>query len=303
MRNRQQMKSDIDIVNANRFVTEYMQMDDTSISQPNSPIQVYPLHTTSSLINLPTPLFRAEYNFLLLFTDGEVNQQVDNEVLNLKANDVLFVREGHLNAIQSISTNIKGYFIYIDSTLLPNLFSESSLLSLITYHPKHTVLPEDMEWMCKCVELVIQSKDDSTKLAELQTSLLKAIMLKLADSSQLMSFNPDRTTEITMLFKELVYKNFKYEREVSFYAHTLAISENYLNRCVKHITGKPPKQHLNEVVIYHSQMLLQDFSKDISQIAFELNFQDPSYFGRLFKQITKLSPTQYRTSIMHVLSE
>ncbi|MDQ3534584.1 MAG: helix-turn-helix domain-containing protein, partial [Bacteroidota bacterium] len=67
--------------------------------------------------------------------------------------------------------------------------------------------------------------------------------------------------------------------------------------------NKAPKQHINEVVIYNSKVLLQDFSKDISQVAFELNFSDASYFGRLFKQITKLTPSQYRNSIKQDLSE
>jgi AraC-like DNA-binding protein len=81
------------------------------------------------------------------------------------------------------------------------------------------------------------------------------------------------------------------------------VSENYLNRCVKYTTNKPPKQHINEVVIYHSKVLLQDPNKDISQISYDLNFTDPSYFGRLFKQLTRQSPTEYRNSIRHDLSE
>jgi AraC-like DNA-binding protein len=57
------------------------------------------------------------------------------------------------------------------------------------------------------------------------------------------------------------------------------------------------------MVIVHSKVLLQDVSKDISQVAFELNFSAPSYFGRLFKQLTKQTPTEYRNSFMQGLSE
>ncbi len=79
-----------------------------------------------------------------------------------------------------------------------------------------------------------------------------------------------------MLFKELLYNNFIQNREVKFYADALAVSENYLNRCVNQITNKPPKQHINELVIAHSKVLLQDRAKNIAQIAFALNFSDPS---------------------------
>jgi AraC-like DNA-binding protein len=105
-----------------------------------------------------------------------------------------------------------------------------------------------------------------------------------------------------MLFKELLYENFIKNRDVKFYAHSLSVSENYLNRCVRHITNKSPKQHINEMVIVHSKVLLQDCSKDISQVAFELNFSAPSYFGRLFKQLTKQTPREYRNSFTQGLS-
>ena len=106
-----------------------------------------------------------------------------------------------------------------------------------------------------------------------------------------------------MLFKELVYENFIQHREVHFYAEALAVSDNYLHRCVNHITGISPKQHIYEVVIYHSKILLRDAAKDIAQIAFELNFSDPSHFGRLFKQITQQTPTAYRNTLVQALSE
>ena len=41
----------------------------------------------------------------------------------------------------------------------------------------------------------------------------------------------------------------------------------------------------------------------ISEIAFELNYGDPSYFGRLFKKITGVTPSEYRTNFMQDLSE
>lgn len=292
------MKSNFDLVNYEKFITQYTNLNDNPfIAQKKNLIQIHPLSTTAPLIKVPTPLFRTEYNFFLFFSQGEVRQQVNNDIIELKANDALFIREGHLNSIKSISSNSKGYFIYIDSALISQVFTESTLLSNFTFNPKHTVSQFDMEWICKCLDLMTQLKDINNNSVEIQISLLKAIIIKLANNSKTITSKPDRQTEISMLFKELVYENFKEKRKVTFYAKSLSVTENYLNRCVKKNTGKSPKLHINEVVIYHSQILLQDFSKDISQIAFELNFYDSSYFGRLFKQITKQTPSKYRNSI------
>jgi AraC-like DNA-binding protein len=106
-----------------------------------------------------------------------------------------------------------------------------------------------------------------------------------------------------MRFKELVYEHVATNREVAFYADALAVSENYLNRCVNQLTRKPPKQHINEMVILRGKVLLQDRAKDIAQVAVELNFADPSYFGRLFKQVAQQTPTDYRNAFWQGLSE
>lgn len=291
-----------DIVNFDRFVAQYMDTNtDPFVFQPSA-IQIYPLSIASSRIKPPTPPFRASYNFLLIFLAGGGTQQIDNDIFELKPNDILFIREGHLNAIKSIDSATDGFFIYIDSTLLPQIFATNALLHRFTFYPKQSVSRSEMEWLCQCCELIFRQKTDKLYATEIQVALLKAMVLKLAEASASRLSKPDRQSEITMLFKGILYENFHKSRNVKFYADSLAVSENYLNRCVNYSTNKSPKQHISELVIVHSKVLLQDHSNDISQVAYELNFSDPSHFGRLFKQMTRQTPTQYKNSFMHGLS-
>jgi AraC-like DNA-binding protein len=144
---------------------------------------------------------------------------------------------------------------------------------------------------------------DQGYAADIHCALLRAMVLKVAQASATTRCQPDRPAEITMRFQELVYEHVTTRREVAFYASALAVSENYLNRCVRQLSGKSPKQHLSEMVILRSKVLLQDRSKDIAQVAADLNFADPSYFGRLFKQVTRQTPTEYRNTLWPGLSE
>ena len=292
-----------DVVNFTKFVSQFMGNNDEPFEYKQSQIQLYPLSIATTFIEAPVPLFRADYNFLLLFSAGGGEQQVDNDIFELKSNDVLFIREGHLNAIKSINPSTDGYYIYIDSVLLSHIFANKFILNRFSFNPKHSVSSVDMKWICQCCDLLLQHKNNSAFSTEVEISMLKTIILKLAETWANNSLKPNRQSEITMLFKELLYENFMDRKDVNFYADSLAVSENYLNRCVNYVTNKPPKQHINELLIGHSKVLLQDFSKDISQVAFNLNFSDPSYFGRLFKQITKLTPTEYRYSIRQDLSD
>jgi len=296
-------QKNFDIVNFEGFVSKFMEDTPQSFDYNLAPFQIYPLSIALSFIKPPTPLFRTDYNFLLLFSEGGGEQQIDNDILELNANDVLFIREGHLNAIKSINPNTNGYYIYVDNLLVSNIFTDKALLNRFTFNPKHSVSKIEMEWLSQCCNLMINHKNNFIESREVEVSLLKAIILKLAQTWPAALSKSDRQSEISMHFKELLYENFMNQRDVKFYADSLAVSVNYLNRCVNCATNKAPKQHINEIVIYHSKVLLQDFSKNISQIAFELNFQDASYFGRLFKQITKLTPSQYRNSLTQDLSE
>ena len=295
------MKSDI--LNFGSFVAQFMGNNAKPFIYEQSPIQIYPLNIASTFINAPIPLFRADYNFILLFSNGGGKQQVDYEIFELNTNDVLFIREGHLNAIKLIDPTTQGYYIHIDSVILNQVFDNKSLLNRFSFNPKHSVSKLEMNWLCKCCDLIVDQKYNAANSTEIEISLLRAIVQKLAKSWPPASSKPNRQFEITMVFKELLYENFMQRRDISFYANLLAVSENYLNRCVNNVTNKPPKQHINELLINHSKILLLDYSKDISQVAFELNFSDPAYFGRLFKQVTRLTPTQYRNEVMQDLSE
>jgi AraC-like DNA-binding protein len=292
-----------DVVTFERFVARYMDTGTEAFVFQTRAIQIYPLSVAEAFIKPPTPLFKAEYSFLLLFSVGGGQQQVDNETLELNPNDVLFIREGHLNAIKSIAAGTQGYYIHIENALLPHIFTDGALLHRLTFYPKHSVSAAEMEWLCQCCELIIGQTGGPGYSEAIQAALLKAMVLKVAEASATTLCKPDRPSEITMRFKELVYDHVTTNREVTFYANALAVSENYLNRCVNHLTKKPPKQHITEMVILRSKVLLQDRAKDIAQVAFELNFSDPSHFGRLFKQVTRQTPAEYRSAFAQGLSE
>lgn len=289
-------------IDFDKFVAQHMGNEKEQFVYENNSIQIYPLSIANTFIKPPVPLFRAEYNFLLLFTRGGGVQQIDDKTIDLQANDILFIREGHLNGIKSIAPDTQGYYIYLDNVVMSQVFSDRSLLNRFTFNPKHAVDSEDMDWLCKCCELLTAQSNSKKYFQDAQSSLVKAIFSRLASSWPATHSIPDRPSEITLLFKELLYENFMSKREVNFYADMLAVSENYLNRCVKQVTGKTPKQHINERVIDHSKVLLQDSSQDISQIAFDLNFSDPAYFGRIFKQLTRQTPSEYRNAHWQVLS-
>ena len=268
-----------------------------------APLQIYDLNTTTEYLQIPTPLFRPDYNFMVHVTKGSTKQQVDNELISIAEHDVLFVKQGHITAMKQVDPAITGHFILFEESVLNHILSKHELIQIFATNAVIKLSKETSVWLNSLLGLLGQEFRDENSNIEICYSLMQAAFQKIILSDKELNKKIHRGNEITFSFKELVYKYHTTDKSVSFYADKLKISVNYLNRCIKQTTGIAPKEWINNVSILQSQILLQDLTKDISEIAFELNYEDPSYFGRLFKKITGTTPSQYRNSFMHDLSE
>lgn len=77
-------------------------------------------------------------------------------------------------------------------------------------------------------------------------------------------------------------------------ANKLAVSQRYLSDTLKQETGKTTTEHLQLFLIDEAKNILLKPNKSISEVAYELGFEYPQYFSRLFKKKEGLSPTEYR---------
>ena len=103
-----------------------------------------------------------------------------------------------------------------------------------------------------------------------------------------------RKDDICQNFMKLLMSHYKECRDVKFYADKLYITPKYLSNTLKAVTGKKAGQMIDEYVVLQAKILLSSTNMTIQQISEELNFANQSFFGRYFKRITGLSPTQYR---------
>lgn len=103
-----------------------------------------------------------------------------------------------------------------------------------------------------------------------------------------------RRTTYVQDFMRLVHHNYTRERSVAFYADQLCISPKYLSLLIKETTGRSAVEWINEFVIIEAKNLLRFSGKNIQQVAYALNFNNQSSFGKYFKNITGQSPSQYQ---------
>ncbi len=77
-------------------------------------------------------------------------------------------------------------------------------------------------------------------------------------------------------------------------ANELSVSQRYLSDTLKKETGKTATEHLHLQLMDEAKNILLQPKKSISEVAYELGFEYPPYFSRLFKKKEGISPTEYR---------
>jgi AraC-like DNA-binding protein len=79
-------------------------------------------------------------------------------------------------------------------------------------------------------------------------------------------------------------------------AGSLNVSPNYLGSLLKALTGLTTQQHIHNKLIEKAKERLSTTNLSVSEIAYELGFEHPQSFSKLFKTKTNLSPLEFRAS-------
>jgi AraC family transcriptional activator of pobA len=81
---------------------------------------------------------------------------------------------------------------------------------------------------------------------------------------------------------------------VAYLASALHLSSKYLSDMLKQHTGLTAQQHIHEKLIEKAREKLSATGLSVSEIAYELGFERPQSFSKLFKEKTKQSPMAFR---------
>ena len=102
-----------------------------------------------------------------------------------------------------------------------------------------------------------------------------------------------RNEQIFKHFLNLVQKNYMVHREVSFYADQICITAKYLGVVVAQVSGRRPLDWIRDYVILDAKAMLLSREYSIQQISQLLNFPNPSFFSKYFREAVGYSPSKY----------
>jgi AraC-like DNA-binding protein len=83
---------------------------------------------------------------------------------------------------------------------------------------------------------------------------------------------------------------------VQYVAEKLNVSPGYLSGLLKTLTGQSTQQHIHDKLIEKAKEKLSTTDLSVSEIAYELGFEHPQSFSKIFKTKTNASPLEFRAS-------
>ena len=134
-----------------------------------------------------------------------------------------------------------------------------------------------------------------TDIGELSIWLSK-IMTRFIDSV----FNLSEVKHVDILYKALDFIKKNYMKKISLMdvAEYVYISPSYLSKLFKEELKYNFNSYLNKIRVDMSKKLLKDYRISLINIALTCGFEDQSYFSKVFKRITGISPGKYREGIL-----
>lgn len=270
--------------------------------------EIYPLenYLHRNEENTQKPHVHSFYQ-ILWFISGEGKHYVDFNGYDVEANTLFFISKGQIHHFDS--NKYKGYIIHFNESFIAgnenyiNIFLKYNIFDSFEKEPLFRVKQTDSK---ELENIVIQMQTeiwtpDRFAHSEYLKTLLYLFLIAIQrlgvrkDCNGLSVNNPDHI--LFVKFRKLLEENYRKIHTVNQYAVLLSISSKTLSNCTRNISHQTPLEIINERLILEAKRLLAYSDKNVSEIGFELGFEDPSYFVKFFKRQTSMLPRNFRKVI------
>jgi two-component system response regulator YesN len=108
----------------------------------------------------------------------------------------------------------------------------------------------------------------------------------------------DQNEETVDQIKNIIHKGYQEDITITSIAEQVYLSPNYLCGIFKQITGNTINQYITRIRIQAAKTLLEDNTVKLSEIGNLVGYIEPSYFSKIFKRHTALTPKEYRQMLI-----
>ena len=259
-------------------------------------------HTMRAALSSDNEPFRIDMTMAIIYEQGSADLKINMRDYHIEAPAVLLVLNDQIYQSAGHSEDLRSKVILMSRSFSDSLFANSGeilpLKSSIMKNPVMKIENEENVFgqFFQLLQNIAASPRQEFKIESarhLTLSMFYGYSHLKHEVNEVKSTN-SRQEEIFTKFTELLERHHKKEREIAFYADKMCMTSKHLSQVIKDYTGKTALGIIEEYVISEAKSMLLSTTMSIQQISDELKFPSQSVFGKYFKRVAGISPSEYR---------
>lgn len=250
---------------------------------------------------------RHTFYHVVFFTEAAGAHTIDFERFKAKPNQIYFMIPGQVHS-WAFEGFVDGYIINFSNSFFQSFLLNAGYCDGFSFFNGDVSsavidLPDGLNQKIKTLFEEIIKEWESPLIQN--ADMLRVLMLQLFISVN--RFSTGGSNKGPASYNQTLLKNFQKLIEVHYkslklpkdYAALLYITPNHLNAICKDLLGMQAGEVIRNRTILEAKRLLTNPQLTITEIAFELNFSDNSYFTKFFKKTEGVIPEVFRKNILN----
>jgi AraC family transcriptional activator of pobA len=242
---------------------------------------------------------------ILWFHEGTGRHTVDFHEYDVRPNTIFFLSPGLVHHFDR-KTNYRGISIRMCTDFMKsenstdNLFMKYNAFYTFDTTPCFHI---DEETAAELLPLTVSMEEEINNNGlfgniEILKSLLRIFLVKIQrhgvqeGESHLDILKPSH--QLFLKFRRMVEQEYMHLHTVQEYADHLNVAVRTLNKCVNECSHTSPLAFINKRILLEGKRMVRYSNMMFKEIAYELGYEDPSYFVKMFKRHTGYLPSEFR---------
>ena len=246
---------------------------------------------------------RHDFYATILFTKGSGIHEIDFQKYDVLPGSLFFMSPGQIHSWE-LSDDIEGYLFFCLQDFYELHYVNQKLRNFpffgsVNFPRKLQLNNNELD---ENINLMLQLQEEYQSQNIMKNGLMLSLMSQIfINSTRQFSRDFENLASSASLsyfkhyqeFETLVEEYFTTEKSIAFYASLLNISSKHLNRITQTVVQKTATDVITERVILEAKRMLMYLDESLVEIAFRLGYEEYSYFVRVFRKTSGMTPTQF----------
>ncbi len=241
---------------------------------------------------------------ILWFDEGISTQTIDYQEYKIEPKTLFFISPNQVHHFVEWQPLKGGSVFFTEDFFLLNHQDKEKLFEITfldNFYEQPFLNPDAITFseIRQTIDLIITEKkrtDYSTNIIQSLLNILLSQIQRAIDKSK-----PEKIAKTYIVLykrlKNLIEIHFKQSLKAGEYAEKLHVTQHYLNLVANQVTGKTTTELIKARSILEAKRLLTFTDFSVSEIAVELGYFDLSYFAKVFKSETNMSPLEFKKAM------